>query len=230
MTDLLIDPDCRDGKCGSCVGGPCEHDCHTPRWMLEDAGIGRPATPTAPVTGDLLAENARLSARLEEADGNVSAQWERKVKAEHELAVAREQVAALQREAAFWEAGEYQGELIRLRNRVKALESNGAELLARTEKAEAERDAAGLIVAELQALRDSLYKHLDSAQQCAEAAEAERDALKATVERVREMFDPFAGAVFAILTADGWKPVLDAYKVHHALDASGGTESPDGGE
>ncbi|MCK2219751.1 hypothetical protein MF672_039040 [Actinomadura sp. ATCC 31491] len=24
----LIDPDCRDGKCGSCVGGPCEHDCH----------------------------------------------------------------------------------------------------------------------------------------------------------------------------------------------------------
>ncbi|GAA0970017.1 hypothetical protein GCM10009555_018190 [Acrocarpospora macrocephala] len=26
--DLLIDPDCRDGKCGSCVGGPCEHGCH----------------------------------------------------------------------------------------------------------------------------------------------------------------------------------------------------------
>lgn len=24
----LIDPDCRDGKCDSCVGGPCEHDCH----------------------------------------------------------------------------------------------------------------------------------------------------------------------------------------------------------
>jgi hypothetical protein len=24
----LIDPDCRDGKCGSCVGGPCEHECH----------------------------------------------------------------------------------------------------------------------------------------------------------------------------------------------------------
>ena len=24
----LIDPDCRDGKCGSCVGGPCTHDCH----------------------------------------------------------------------------------------------------------------------------------------------------------------------------------------------------------
>jgi len=27
--DPLIDPDCRDGKCGSCVGGPCEHDCHS---------------------------------------------------------------------------------------------------------------------------------------------------------------------------------------------------------
>ena len=24
----LIDPDCRDGKCSSCVGGPCEHVCH----------------------------------------------------------------------------------------------------------------------------------------------------------------------------------------------------------
>ncbi|WP_395109824.1 hypothetical protein [Actinomadura sp. SCN-SB] len=27
-TEPLIDPDCRDGKCGSCVGGPCEHECH----------------------------------------------------------------------------------------------------------------------------------------------------------------------------------------------------------
>jgi hypothetical protein len=25
----LIDPDCRDGKYSSCVGGPCECDCHT---------------------------------------------------------------------------------------------------------------------------------------------------------------------------------------------------------
>lgn len=25
---LVIDPDCRDGKCGSCVGDPCEHSCH----------------------------------------------------------------------------------------------------------------------------------------------------------------------------------------------------------
>lgn len=39
----LIDPDCRDGKCQSCIGGPCEHDCHTPPLMLADAGIGRPA-------------------------------------------------------------------------------------------------------------------------------------------------------------------------------------------
>lgn len=27
---LTLDPDCRDGKCGSCVGGPCEHECHQP--------------------------------------------------------------------------------------------------------------------------------------------------------------------------------------------------------
>jgi len=24
----LLDPDCRAGKCGSCVGPPCEHECH----------------------------------------------------------------------------------------------------------------------------------------------------------------------------------------------------------
>lgn len=24
----LLDPDCRDGKCGSCIGPPCEHECH----------------------------------------------------------------------------------------------------------------------------------------------------------------------------------------------------------
>lgn len=27
----LLDPDCRDGKCGSCVGAPCEHHCHRQR-------------------------------------------------------------------------------------------------------------------------------------------------------------------------------------------------------
>ena len=27
--DQIIDPDCRDGKCGSCVGGLCQHHCHT---------------------------------------------------------------------------------------------------------------------------------------------------------------------------------------------------------
>ncbi len=27
-TEKLIDPDCRDGKHGSCVGGPCECACH----------------------------------------------------------------------------------------------------------------------------------------------------------------------------------------------------------
>jgi len=24
----VIDPDCRDKKCGSCVGGPCGCPCH----------------------------------------------------------------------------------------------------------------------------------------------------------------------------------------------------------
>lgn len=26
----LIDPDCRDGKCGSYIGDLCEHECHRP--------------------------------------------------------------------------------------------------------------------------------------------------------------------------------------------------------
>lgn len=26
----LLDPDCVAGKCGSCVGAPCEHECHRP--------------------------------------------------------------------------------------------------------------------------------------------------------------------------------------------------------
>ncbi len=26
--ELLIDPDCRNGKHRSCVGGPCECECH----------------------------------------------------------------------------------------------------------------------------------------------------------------------------------------------------------
>ncbi len=33
----LLDPDCRAGKCGSCAGAPCEHECHRPRPM-ETAG------------------------------------------------------------------------------------------------------------------------------------------------------------------------------------------------
>jgi hypothetical protein len=33
----LLDPDCRDGKCGSCVGGLCEHGCHSTAPGLRDA-------------------------------------------------------------------------------------------------------------------------------------------------------------------------------------------------
>ena len=30
----LFDPDCRDGKHGSCVGAPCECGCHeAPGWI-----------------------------------------------------------------------------------------------------------------------------------------------------------------------------------------------------
>lgn len=27
-TGPLLDPGCRAGKCGSCTGPPCEHECH----------------------------------------------------------------------------------------------------------------------------------------------------------------------------------------------------------
>jgi hypothetical protein len=40
-----------------------------------------------------------------------------------------------------------EGELIRLRNRITALEANGSELLARAEQAEAERDALQALAA-----------------------------------------------------------------------------------
>jgi hypothetical protein len=40
FADVLVDPDCRDGKHQSCVGGPCECDCH------EDVPRLRPETGT----------------------------------------------------------------------------------------------------------------------------------------------------------------------------------------
>lgn len=38
--ERLLDPDCRAGKHASCVGGPCECDCHRPIW-----GESTAATP-----------------------------------------------------------------------------------------------------------------------------------------------------------------------------------------
>jgi hypothetical protein len=35
-TGPLLDPDCKAGKCGSCVGAPCEHECH----KKPEAGCG----------------------------------------------------------------------------------------------------------------------------------------------------------------------------------------------
>lgn len=29
MNDSLIDPDCRDGKHSSCIGDPCDCECHS---------------------------------------------------------------------------------------------------------------------------------------------------------------------------------------------------------
>jgi hypothetical protein len=31
--ELVLDPDCRDGKHQSCVGGPCECSCHHGRCL-----------------------------------------------------------------------------------------------------------------------------------------------------------------------------------------------------
>jgi hypothetical protein len=42
VTERLIDPDCAAGKCGSCVGGPCEHDCHDQDRVPEPYGMLQP--------------------------------------------------------------------------------------------------------------------------------------------------------------------------------------------
>ena len=34
----LLDPDCRDGKHTSCVGGPCECECHKTLTDVVEAG------------------------------------------------------------------------------------------------------------------------------------------------------------------------------------------------
>jgi hypothetical protein len=38
---LLLDPDCRDGKCRACPGGRCEHGCHRAR-RCPDGGTWPP--------------------------------------------------------------------------------------------------------------------------------------------------------------------------------------------
>jgi hypothetical protein len=52
FADVLIDPDCRDGKHQSCVGGPCECDCHEdvprPRPETGTGGRAEPERETAP--------------------------------------------------------------------------------------------------------------------------------------------------------------------------------------
>lgn len=47
----LIDPDCRDGKCSSCVGGPCEHLCHQAETGAEPPAGFTDALGTARLAG-----------------------------------------------------------------------------------------------------------------------------------------------------------------------------------
>ena len=42
QTNLMVDPDCRDGKHPSCVGGPCECHCHAPLPQRTPAGPPAP--------------------------------------------------------------------------------------------------------------------------------------------------------------------------------------------
>jgi hypothetical protein len=52
----LLDPDCRDGKCGSCVGAPCEHDCHQPVHSMT-IEMGNRCSATGPGRASSLTEN-----------------------------------------------------------------------------------------------------------------------------------------------------------------------------
>ena len=148
----LIDPDCRDGKCGSCVGGPCEHACHIPPGpgiVTLDTGqsivLAQPAAlaDTNPAEDELArlrallaergAELDRVTRAAETAEGNAQSYWERKVAAEIERNNLRREVAALK--AALETGG---AERDSLRNRITALTTNGNELTARLEDAENE--------------------------------------------------------------------------------------------
>jgi hypothetical protein len=40
-TGPLLDPDCKAGKCGSCVGAPCEHECHKAPDRSDEKGSAR---------------------------------------------------------------------------------------------------------------------------------------------------------------------------------------------
>lgn len=48
MSEPLLDPDCRDGKHSSCVGGPCECSCHQPVTIVAPGAFDTPAD--VPVT------------------------------------------------------------------------------------------------------------------------------------------------------------------------------------
>ena len=84
MPEPLLDPDCRDGKCGSCVGGPCEHWCHT------HAAPER--TPPDDTEGLREQHRRDLAAVYAERDE----MWERKVAALRERDEARRELERLQ--------------------------------------------------------------------------------------------------------------------------------------
>lgn len=49
----LLDPDCRAGKCGSCIGAPCEHGCHNPG--------GFPVVASGQIAAEVAADVRRLA-------------------------------------------------------------------------------------------------------------------------------------------------------------------------
>lgn len=67
-------------------------------------------------------------------------------------------------------------------------------------------------------VRDGATAHVVARLAEAEAeVERLRAELAALKDTARKVFDPYGGVIFAMPTADGWKPVLDADKARAAL-------------
>lgn len=211
MAEPLIDPDCAAGKCGSCVGDPCEHYCHVPQRGMVSLDNGTDVVFAAPAAAELDhansharehgGEHADLRARLltdldtephfglvefvdavmttlaayadADTDERIAAAvssavpdgavlTERDIVAEVKAAIApdlaelarlRGLVTAQQRAIhdEITAGGQAEAEVIRLRNRVTALDANGAELYTRLQRTAAIERRIRAYLAELQA-------------------------------------------------------------------------------